>query len=98
MNMFSICTGTGDSRTNVEAKLSFILCAADNPTNSCHEISEVILFRFLLKESNNVAIKTTFATNKLEISKIIDLESKISQVETHRLKNISVSISPFGIF
>jgi ankyrin repeat protein len=34
----------------------------------------------------------------VEISKIIDLESKISQVETHRQKNMSASTAPFGIF
>ncbi|EFX73276.1 hypothetical protein DAPPUDRAFT_253475 [Daphnia pulex] len=95
-----VCSLLGcEGKPNNKAKLFFIPCAAENPTNSCHEIPEVILFRSLLNENADSAIKETNGTCKLvQIPRGIDHESKISQVETHRQKKISVSNSTFGIF
>jgi ankyrin repeat protein len=79
-------------------KLFFIPCDDENP-NTSHEISEHILFQYLLKDYTSPSIKEIFRTCKLlPIPRGIDHESKISQVETHRQKKITVSNSPSGIF
>jgi hypothetical protein len=89
-----VCSLLGcEGKPNNKAKLFFIPCAADNPTNSSHEISEHVLFRYLLNDCKSLSIREKFRNCKLmPIPREIHPESKITQVETHR-RSESLSIS-----
>jgi ankyrin repeat protein len=67
-----------------EQKIFLISCTSENPTNISQEISQHVLFRYLLGEDSDSFIKEMFQEKLVSILREIDLESKIVQVETHR--------------
>ncbi|EFX73250.1 hypothetical protein DAPPUDRAFT_110056 [Daphnia pulex] len=83
INMFE-----GNSK---EKKLFFIFCASENPTNSSQEISQHVLFRYLLGEDSHSFIKEMFQEQLLQNLTESELESKITQVETHRQRGTNIN-------
>jgi ankyrin repeat protein len=66
-----------------EQKIFLISCTSENPTNCSQEISELDLFRYLLGEDSHSCIR--------EILSESELESKITQVETHRQRGTNIN-------
>jgi hypothetical protein len=95
-----VCSLLGcEGKPNNKAKLFFIPCAADNPTNSCREISEHVLFRYLLNDCKSLSIREKFRNCKLmPIPREIDPESKITQVETYLQRGKPIKNGSFRIF
>ena len=83
-----------------EQKLFFITFTNKNPTSNSREISEHVLFQYLLNDYASPPIKEKFKTCKLlPIPREIDPESKITQVETHRRSGKPIlKTGPFNIF
>jgi hypothetical protein len=81
-------------------QLLFIPCDDENLRNTSHEISEHVLFQYLLNDYASPPIKEKFRTCKLlPIPREIDPESKITQVETHRRSGKPIlKTGPFNIF